>query len=116
MSEAKVGLVVAASPVESGGERAEGIINKAMGKLENCGLNVAKGKKIIWNLADAIEVAEQLAKEGIDLLVIIHATWISDTIQYILVTTIKAPVVLWGLPFVETFSIPCMQHFGSVLW
>lgn len=116
MSEAKVGLVVAASPMESGGERVDEIINKATGKLENCGLNVVKGKKIIWNLADAIEVAEQLTKEGIDLLIIIHATWISDTIQYILVTTIKAPVVLWGLPFVETFSIPCMQHFGSVLW
>lgn len=70
MSKAVVGLVVAASPMESGGERVEEIINKTTGKLENCGLNVAKGKKVIWNLADAIEVAEQLAKDEIDLLVL----------------------------------------------
>ncbi len=115
MLKAKVGLVAAASPFEIGGERAEEIISKAKEKLESLGLKVEKGKKVIWNSADAIEVTEQLAQEGIDLLVIIHATWISDAIQYFLVNTIRTPIVLWGLPFIETFSIACVQHFSSVL-
>lgn len=115
MSNAKVGLVAVASHAESGGERAEGILKKAKEKLENCGLEIETGKKVIWDSADAIQVAEQLAQQGLDLLAIIHATWVPDTIQYLLVNIVKVPVVLWGVPFTETFSIACVQHFGSVL-
>ncbi len=115
MSKAKVGLVGLASHAESGGERAEGILRKAKQQLENCGLEVKTGERIIWDPADAIEVAEQLSQERLDLLVVIHLTWVLDTIQYILVNTVKAPLVLWALPFMETFSLACVQHFGSIL-
>ena len=94
MSKAKVGVVAVASHAESGGERAEEMLEKAKGKLENRGLKVATGKKVVWDSADAIQVAEQLAQEELDLLVIIHTTWVSDTVQYILVNTIKIPAVL----------------------
>jgi L-fucose isomerase-like protein len=116
VSKAKVGLVAVASHAESGGERAEEILEKARERLENSGLEVKTGKKTIWDSADAIQVAEQLAQEGIDLLVIIHVTWVLDAIQYLLIKILKIPVVLWGIPFPETFSIGCVQHFGSILW
>lgn len=115
MLDAKAGLVVGASSLELGNERAEELINKAKEQLENCGIKIAKGRKVIWDSADAIEVAEQLAQEAIDLLIILHATWVPDTIQYILVNTLKAPAVLWAVPFPETFSIASVQHFGSIL-
>ena len=111
-----MGLVAVASHAESGGERAEGILEKARERLESSGLEVKTGKKVIWDSADAIQVAEQLAQEGIDLLVIIHVTWVLDTIQYLLIQILKIPVVLWGIPFPETFSIACVQHFASILW
>lgn len=116
MSKAKVGLVGLASHAESGGERAEGILRKAKEGLENYGLEVETGERIIWEPADAIKVAEQLSQERLDLLVIIHVTWVLDVIQYILINTVKAPIVLWALPFTETFSIGCVQHFASILW
>lgn len=116
MLKAKVGLVGLASHAESGGERAEEILRKAKEELENCGLEVKTGERIIWDAGDAIEISEQLSQERLDLLVIIHITWVLDAIQYILINTVKAPVVLWALPFTETFSIGCVQHFGSILW
>jgi len=116
MLKAKVGLVGLASHAESGGERAEEILRKAKEGLENYGLEVEAGERIIWDPADAIKVAEQLSQERLDLLVIIHITWVLDAIQYILMNTVKAPIVLWALPFTETFSIGCVQHFGSILW
>ncbi len=116
MLKAKVGLVGLASHAESGGERAEEILKEAKEQLENYGLEVEAGRKIIWDPADAIQVAEQLSQERLDLLVIIHVTWILDAIQYILINTVKAPIVLWAFPFTETFSIGCVQHFASILW
>jgi len=116
MLKAKVGLVGLANHAESGGERAEGILRKAKEQLENYGLEVEAGERIIWDPADAIQVAEQLSQEKLDLLVIVHITWVLDAIQYILMNTVKAPIVLWALPFTETFSIGCVQHFGSILW
>lgn len=117
MLKAKVGLVGLASHAESGGERAEEILREAKEQLENYdGLEVEAGRKIIWDPADAIKVAEQLSQERLDLLVIIHITWVLDTIQYIFINAVRAPAVLWALPFTETFSIGCVQHFGSVLW
>jgi L-arabinose isomerase len=47
---------------------------------------------------------------------IIHITWVCDTIQYLFVNNLKCPVVLWAVPFIETFSLACVQHFGSILW
>ncbi|RLE13870.1 hypothetical protein DRJ04_03480 [Candidatus Aerophobetes bacterium] len=115
MEKVKVGLVAVASHVESGGERAEGILKEAREQLESYGLNVKMGKRIIWNCGDAVKVGESLSKERVDVLVVIHATWVQDTIQYILMNTVRSPLVLWALPFVETFSIGCVQHFGSIL-
>ncbi|GAH79797.1 unnamed protein product, partial [marine sediment metagenome] len=101
---------------ESGGERAEEVLRRAEERLRNCGLEVEAGERVVWDPADAIKVAEQLSQERLNLLVVIHVTWVLDTIQYILMNTVKVPVILWALPFTETFSLACVQHFGSILW
>ncbi len=115
MSKAKVGLVAVANHGEDGGERAEAILKEAKEKLEKCELEIVVGERTIWDAADAVKVGEELSKRGVDLLVIIHITWVLDTIQYLLMNIVRAPVVLWGLPFAETFSPGCVQHFGSIL-
>jgi L-arabinose isomerase len=48
-------------------------------------------------------------------LLLIHATWVCDTIQYLFVTKLTCPIVLWAVPYTETFSLGCVQHFGSIL-
>jgi L-fucose isomerase-like protein len=116
MSKPKVALVPVANHFESGGERWEDLFSAARKAFEQNGLEVLGAKKMVWDAADALEVVDQLQGADPDLLVIIHVTWVQDTIQYLFVNNLKCPVVLWAVPFIETFSLGCVQHFASILW
>ncbi len=117
MIKPRVALVAMASHYESGGERAEEILKGAVKYLEESGLEVNAYGKILWDSpSDAFKAVDYFLKNQPDLLVILHVTWVSDSLQYIFINNIKCPLVLWGVPYPETFSIGCVQHFGSILW
>jgi len=116
MKKPKVALVAMASQFESGRERAEEILQGAIKHLKECGLKVNAYKKTVWDPADAFTAVDYFSKEPPDLLVMIHITWVLDSLQYIFINNLKCPVILWGIPYPETFSIGCVQHFGSILW
>jgi len=115
MAEASVGLIGMASHAESGGQRAESLVEQAKDALESKGLLVHVAGKIVWDAADALQVADELAEAEPDLLVLVHATWVLDSLQYLLVKGTDTPVALWAVPYTETFSLGCVQHFASVL-
>lgn len=116
MVKPKISLVAIASQFESGGERAEEILKEAIEYLEESGLEVNAYEKTVWDPSDAFKAIDYFLKNQPDLLVMIHVTWVLDSLQYIFINNIKCPVVLWGVPYTETFSIGCVQHFGSILW
>jgi L-fucose isomerase-like protein len=115
VSKPKVAVVAVASRFESGGERAVDILEEAKKKLAAGGLEVRASPKIVWDAADAIQAAGELAAGGPDLLAIIHVTWVQDSLQYLFVSTVRCPVLLWAVPYTETFSLGCILHFSSVL-
>lgn len=112
----KVGLVVVASRVESGGERAEALHREAVHQLSAAGVRVVAPGATVWDAADAQRAVNDLRDAELDLLVILHCTWVVDSLQFQLVRSIRAPVLLWALPYPETYSFACVQHFASVLW
>ena len=116
MVKPKIALVSMASQFESGGERAEEILKGAIEHLEESGLEVNAYKKTVWNPSDAFTAVDYLSKYQPDLLVMLHITWVLDSLQYIFINNLKCPIVLWCVPYPETFSIGCVQHFGSILW
>lgn len=116
MNKPKVAIVAMASQFESGGERAEEILKGVIQHLKESGLEVNAYKKTVWDPSDAFKAVDYFLKDQPDLLVMIHITWVLDSLQYIFINNIKCPIVLWGLPYPETFSIGCVQHFGSILW
>ena len=71
--------------------------------------------KVVWDAADAIDVCKQLKGAQVDSLTIILSTWVTDSLLYVLMHEMQAPVVFWAVPYTETFSIGCVQHFGSAL-
>lgn len=115
MSKAKVGLVVVASRSESGGERAEDLLRNAKQELEQTGVDVAAFAKTVWDPADALEAIRELNAAEPDVVAIIHASWVLDSLQYLFVTGMSCPMVFWSVPYTETFSLGCVQHFGSIL-
>jgi len=103
------------TPSENGSERWEGLFNAAREKCRKNGAEVVAASRMVWNTADALAVVDQFASADPDLLVILHVNWVRDMVQYLFVNNLDCPVVLWAVPFPETFSLGCVQHFGSIL-
>jgi L-fucose isomerase-like protein len=116
MNKPKVALVALASRFESGGQRTEEILKGAIQSLEKSGLGVRAYPETVWDPADAFKAVDYFSTQQPDLLVLLHITWVLDSLQYIFINNLKCPVILWGIPYPETFSIGCVQHFGSILW
>ncbi len=115
MKMAKTGLVVVASHYESGGQRAQELVDAAALSLQAKGIQPVMGAKTIWDAADGIDVCAQLREQEVDSLTVVLSTWVTDSLLYVLVQQMQVPVVFWAVPYTETFSIGCVQHFGSIL-
>lgn len=115
MKDIKVGLAAVASPVESGGERGDDLLKRAKRELEAAGVNVVVYPELIWDAAAALDACRVFKSEEINSLVVMDITWVIDSMKYIFTTKLQVPTMFWAVPYTETFSIGCIQHYGSVL-
>ncbi|MGN0732959.1 MAG: hypothetical protein ACI4LC_02155 [Emergencia sp.] len=115
MSKLRAGLIAAASPVESGGQRADELVKGITEALEAKGVKIVNASKVVWNTKDAIDVCNEMKAEDVDSVIIIDVTWITDSMKYLFIHEINVPTVFWTVPYTETFSIGCLQHFGSII-
>lgn len=115
MRKPNVAVIAVANRFESGGERGDDMLNRADRALAVAGMETIKADRMIWDTADALAVVDVLKDRKPDLLVIIHASWVQDSVQYLFVNNISCPVVLWAVPYMETYSLGCVQHFASIM-
>ena len=115
MSKPKMGLVGLCSPVESGGQRYEELISSSAEAMKKAGIDVVIGERSVWGPADAIRVCDQFKAAGIESVAVMDVTWVTDSLKYLFIHELKVPVIFWAVPYPETFSIGCIQNFGSVL-
>ncbi len=113
--ETKTGIVTVASCYESGGQRAEELTASAVKALEAKDITAVAASRTVWDAADAIDVCRELKSQEVDSLTVILSTWVTDSLLYVLVHEMQIPTVFWAVPYTETFSIGCVQHFGSAL-
>lgn len=114
MAEPNVALVVVSSPFEAGGDRAEPALHQAAEALRGSGANLLVASRVVWDVADAARVTKEWAGTEIDLLVLVHASWVEDSLQFQLQREANAPVVLWTLPYPETYALAAVKHFASL--
>lgn len=115
MKKIKIGLAAVASPVESGGERGDDLLARARKAMTAAGMEVVVYPELIWDAAAALEACDTFKKENVNSLVIMDITWVIDSMKYIFTTKLQVPTVFWAVPYTETFSIGCIQHYGSIL-
>lgn len=115
MPGVKTGILAVASHYESGGQRADELMSSAIAALKRKDIEPVAASKVVWDAADAIDVCKQFKEAQVDSLTVILSTWVTDSLLYVLVHEMQVPVVFWAVPYTETFSIGCVQHFGSVL-
>ncbi|MCD8123079.1 MAG: hypothetical protein LUE65_12775 [Clostridiales bacterium] len=113
--KAKTGLVAVASQYESGGQRAENLLAQAADALRAREVETQIASRVVWDAADAVDMCRELKQQNVDSLTVVLSTWVTDSLLYVLVHEMQIPVVFWAVPYTETFSIGCVQHFGSVL-
>ncbi len=113
----RVGFAALAFAAESGGERGEDLTKLAVKNLQKQGLDVITPGYTVWNSEDAQKAVKFLKQNDIDLLVLLHCTWVEDSLQFQMVKGLEnTPVFLWGVPYPETFSFATVQHISSILY
>lgn len=111
----KLGIVVLASRFESGGERSESLIKEATLQLEARDITTVASEIIVYSELDALRVIQNFKDIGIDALILIDATWVADSLKYLFFNMLKRPTIMWAVPYLETFSLACVQHMNATL-
>lgn len=114
MKKSKIGVVALVTADYSGNERAQTFYQNACASMKRKGIAVLEADRIVQDPADAVHVCEQMCDQ-ICGLVIIDINWVMDSLQYIFTNTLRVPVLLWALPYNETYSLACVHHFSTVL-
>jgi len=115
MNRPVAALAIVANRFECGGERFDELLASAKRLFADGGIGLLEPPAMIWNLADAVKTCAHFQSKEPDLLVLIHASWVQDSVQYVFTNTLKLPTVLLAVPFLETFSLACVQHYSAQL-
>ncbi len=115
MKMPKIGIVGVCSRVESGAQRYDELMNGAREALEKVNLDVVVGSVAVYSPLEALNVCDQFKAAGVESVVVMDVTWVCDSLKYIFVHELNLPTAFWAVPYTETFSIGCIQNFGSVL-
>lgn len=112
---ARLGLVVLANPLEVGWEQAETVL--AAANLDACGLqaSLVRAPVVVSDVSTAQQVAEAFRPHDLHALCVIPATWSADDPLLDLLEALPLPVVVWGLPGVETGSLCASHQINCVL-
>lgn len=115
MNNPKIGIVGVCSHFESGAQRYDELIGGAKTELEKVDVDVVCADSPIYSPADAANACEKFKENGVETLVVMDVTWVCDSLKYIFIKELGLPVLFWAVPYTETFSIGCIQNFGSVM-
>lgn len=115
MRKLKIGIVGLASHFESGDHRANEILGGIKDFAQEFGMLPVMASQLVYEPAEAISACDELNDSDIDALIIVDITWVADSLKYLFINELKVPVVFWAIPYTETFSIACVQHFCSIL-
>ena len=114
MKKAKIGVIALVTQEYTGSYRAESFFEEACRSMEKENIEVIPSEKVVGNPADALEVCSSL-KGRIHGLILIDINWVADSLQYIFTNELSVPVMLWALPFNETYSLACVHHYGTCM-
>lgn len=111
----KLGLAAIVSPYEVGAENAEKVHKQAAVALTTAGLRIVSAPKPIDDDDDGILAGKEFAKEELDAICILYATYADDTFATSLLEQSTLPGIVWGTNDYDTGSIAGAQQLSYVL-
>jgi len=112
----RLGLAVVASPLEVGADKAPTLLNelqKTLGKYEN--LEIHTYQKPVNSPQNAIEAGRLFYDKRIHAICVISASWFEDYLVLDMLEECDVPVMVLGLPGMETGSLCGTQQLGYML-
>ena len=111
----KIGLIVGYAPLEVGCEESPGILREAKEQLSRLPVEVITTDEPVFNLETAIKSADLFKQANVDVVCWLSSTWNHDTLLMDVIARVKAPMISWGMPNVNSGSICSAQQFMCVM-
>jgi len=112
----RLGIVSVASPLEVGAEQSPIILKQLESELSNLHNNkIALYLYTVTTPLDAINVGRIFYNERVQLICLVSASWFEDYLILDMLEECDVPVLLWGIPGMETGSLCGTQQLGFML-
>lgn len=115
MNNIKMALVGLCSHYESGAQRYDALIKSAVEEMSKVGIELVITDGPVYSPSDALAACDKFKAAGVQSIAVMDVTWVCDSLKYIFTKELELPTVFWAVPYTETFSIGCIQNYGSVL-
>ena len=100
-TDLRLGLVPLARPTFDT-ELAARVTDQLRSHLEQAGFSVAGPRALVSSLDEATRVAQALAEDALDMLLVFQATFADSTMLMDLAQAVDAPLLLWAVPEART--------------
>lgn len=108
-------LVGLCSHYESGAQRYDELMQSAVEAMKRAGIEPVCAPAPIYSAKAALDACDSFKAAGVESIAIMDVTWVCDSLKYIFTKELALPTVFWAVPYTETFSIGCIQNYGSAL-
>ncbi len=111
----RLGIISVASPLEVGADQASIILNQLKSELTRQYNNITIYTYTVTKPQDAINAGQIFYNERVELICVIAASWFEDYLVLDMLEECDVPVILWGIPGMETGSLCGTQQLGFIL-
>lgn len=110
-----LGIASVASPLEVGADQVSIILKQLQSELSNRYNNIIIYPYTVTKAIDAMNVGQIFYNEQVDLICVIAASWFEDYLVLDMLEECDKPVILWGIPGMETGSLCGIQQLSFML-
>lgn len=116
MKKMRLGLAVVASPLEVGADQSPALLDSLLTSLSNRGkLNLFPHQTPVKSPQDAIQAGREFYDKRVHAICIAAASWFEDYLVLDMLEECDVPVIIWGVPGMETGSLCGTQQLGYML-
>jgi L-fucose isomerase-like protein len=116
MKNVRFGLAVVASPLEVGADQAPALLDNLQAAFSNTGkLSLFPHQIPVTSIQDAVRAGREFYDKRVHAICIAAASWFEDYLVLDMLEECDVPVIIWGLPGMETGSLCGTQQLGFML-
>jgi L-fucose isomerase-like protein len=114
-SSIRLGLAVVASPLEVGADKASILLQELQAIMSKTHLELYPYHQPVKSPKDAINAGRMFYDKRVHAICIISASWFEDYLVLDMLEECDVPIIVWGLPGMETGSLCGTQQLGFML-